>query len=130
MDTHITVQEELLRLGQSVLLGIGCGICYDVFRILRALIPHGWLAVFLEDALFSFLVCFAFQVDAWSFCGGVLRWQQLCGMAIGAAGYLMTIGLVTARMLCRLRMFRQKIAHLFRRLCEKHGESEKISESP
>ena len=130
MDTHITVQQELLRLGQSVLLGIGCGICFDALRLLRALIPHGWLAVFLEDALFSFLFCFAFQVDAWSFCGGALRWQQLCGMGLGAAVYLGSIGLVTARMLCRMRRFRQKIAHLFRHICKKHGVSEKISESP
>lgn len=130
MDTHITVQEELLRLWQSFLTGIGCGVFYDILRLLRALIPHAWLAVFLEDALFSFAVCFAFQVGAWSFCGGVLRWQQLLGIALGTALYLLTFGLVTARMLCRLRIFRQKTAHLFRRICGKHGESEKISESP
>ena len=131
MDTQLTVQEELLRFLRILLLGTACGVFFDLMRLLRALLPHGKLAVFLEDALFSFTVCFVLQVDAWSFCGGALCWQHFCGMALGLAVYLLTCGRVTARMLARLRRFRQRIAGLLLRILFRRNEkSEKISESP
>ena len=131
MDTHITVQTELLRLLRSVLLGAACGVLFDLLRLMRALLPHGSLAVFLEDALFSFIFCFVLQVDAWSFCGGSLRWQHFCGMGIGLACYLLTVGLVTAKMLKRLRLFRQRAVRLIRRCAVRFAkQKEKISENP
>lgn len=131
MDTHIAVQEELLRFLRTLLLGAGCGVLFDSFRILRALLPHEYIAVFLEDAIFSFAVCFVLQVDAWSFCGGSLRWQHFCGMALGLTLYLLTCGRITERMLYRLRRLRQRITGLLKRLLLRHpGKTEKISESP
>lgn len=130
MDTHITVQEELLRFARAGLLGAACGVLFDAMRLLRTLLPHGAIAVFLEDALFSFLFCFVLQIDAWSFCGGTLRFQQFLGMSLGLAVYLLTIGLVTGRMYRRLRQFRSQIYRLFLRLLpRKRRKSEKISEN-
>lgn len=114
MDTHITVQTEMLWFLRAVLLGVGCGVLFDLMRMLRALLPHGRIAVFLEDAVFSFVFCFVWQVDAWSFCGGALRWQHLPGMAAGLLLYLLTVGRVTARMLYRLRQVRRGIRCLLR----------------
>ena len=82
METHITVQEELLRFLRAAALGASCGVLFDFLRFLRALLPHGAVAVFLEDALFSFMFCFVLQVDAWSFCGGSLRFQHFLAMCL------------------------------------------------
>ncbi len=115
METHLTVQEELLHLLRTLLLGLGCGVLFDLLRMLRALLPHGRIAVFLEDALFSFACCFVLQVDAWSFCGGALCWQHMIGLGLGLLIWLLTAGRVTARMLYRLRRFRQRMLRLLRR---------------
>lgn len=130
MDTHITVQEELLRFARAGLLGIGCGVLFDILRLLRTLLPHGAIAVFLEDTLFSFLFCFILQIDAWSFCGGALRFSQFLGMTLGLALYLLTIGLVTRRMFIRLRQFRNRIYQgMLRLLHRKSRKTGKFSEN-
>ena len=131
MDTHITVQEELLRLLRAGVLGLCCGVLFDVLRFLRAVLPHGNTAIFLEDALFAFLFCFVLQVDAWSFCGGALRWPQAFGMLLGLLCYLLTAGLVTGRMLRRMRLFRARcLLFLIRLIRRITGKIENISENP
>lgn len=131
METQITVQTELHRLLFAGMLGLCCGVFFDLLRLLRALFPHGNAAVFIEDALFSFLFCFVFQVDAWSFCGGVPRWPQFLGMLAGFCTYLLTIGRITAGIFRQLRQFRETIRRLllrlFRRIC---GKPEKFFENP
>lgn len=133
MDTHITVQEELLRFLRAAALGTGCGVLFDFLRLLRALLPHHTIAVFLEDAAFSFLFCFVLQVDAWSFCGGSLRMQHFLAMCLGFFVYLLTAGRVTGRMMNRLRQFRRRIYLLMYRILQRirgiREKSEKISEN-
>ena len=114
MQTQLTVHTELLRFGYSLLPGMFCGLLLECFRTLRALLPHHPFAVFLEDTLFSFLCCFILQCYAWSFCGGVLRWQYALGMLGGVAVWLLTAGAVWARILRRLCGFRQRLGRRLR----------------
>ena len=131
MDTQITVQAELLRFLRILLLGGVCGILFDCMRLLRAFLPHGVIAVFLEDTIFSFAVCFVLQVDAWSFCNGALCWQHFCGIWLGLLLWLLTAGRLTAAFLRRIRMLRNRISRLLRCLfCRPANPEEKISESP
>lgn len=117
MQPHISVGTELLRFLRSLLLGLPCGLLLELFRTLRALLPHHPLAVFLEDAVFSFAFCFFLQCYAWSFCAGALRWQYAFGAVLGLAVWLCTAGALWTRMLLRIKRccctIRQKIKRIF-----------------
>ncbi len=134
MHTQLTVHTELLRFLRSLLLGLPCGLLFDLFRTLRALLPHHPAAVFMEDAVYSFLCCFMIQCYAWSFCGGVLRWMYVAGAMIGLVCYLLTIGKVWARMLMRLHttafVIRKKIRFLFVGSHINRENRKKVDESP
>ena len=117
MLTQLTVHTELLRFLRSLLLGLPCGLLFDMLRTLRVLLPHHPAAVFLEDAAYAFFCCFAVQCYAWSFCGGVFRWMYAAGGLLGLTVYMLTAGRVWARILLRLRRaacaIRQKIRRMF-----------------
>lgn len=44
--------EELQKLGLMIGFGIAMAVVYDVFRILRRIIPHNFVAVSTEDLIF------------------------------------------------------------------------------
>lgn len=133
MEQALPVALELRRVLYALPLGLICGLLFDIMRILRALLPHHYIAVFLEDTLFSFLCCFMLQCYAWSFCGGALRWQYAAGAGIGLCLYLLTAGLVISRILRRWSRFchalRKKIRLVFVGKAENTAEAEKIPES-
>ena len=129
MTPHLHVSQELARFAQSLLLGIPAGVLLDLFRTLRALLPHHPLTVFLEDALYTFLLCVLLQCFVWMYADTVLRWQYALGELIGLVLYLLTAGTVWTRMLKRLCAIRQKIFRAFVKNTEKEMSGEKISES-
>lgn len=129
MTPHLAVSQELTRFAQSLLLGIPAGLLLDLFRTLRALLPHHPLTVFLEDALYTFLLCFLLQCFIWMYADTVLRWQYVCGELIGLAVYLLTAGTVWSRVLRRVCTIRQKIRSIFVKNTEKEKPAEKIAES-
>lgn len=50
MSQNILIEARLL--GASVLTGAFLMLVYDLLRILRMIIPHGWAAVGVEDLLY------------------------------------------------------------------------------
>ena len=99
----MTVAEQISLFLRSILLGLPAGLLLDEFRTLRALLPHRWLPVFLEDTVYVFLCIFMVQCYAWMYAGGAFRWQYAAGACLGLALYLVTVGAVWMRMLKRLR---------------------------
>lgn len=120
---HTTVPEELRRFFGSMLLGIPAGLLFDLLRTLRAFLPHPSPVVFLEDALYAFLLCFLLQCYAWTWADGILRLQYACGGLIGLSVYLLTVGTLWARLLAAVRhvlyLIRQKTARAFVKNTEK-----------
>lgn len=126
---HQTVQTQLQQLLQSFLLGVPAGVLLEIFRTLRALLPHHAVTVFIEDTLYSFAICFLLQCYAWMYADGVLRWYHAAGALCGLCVWLITAGAVWARMLFRFRRFRGCIAAGMRRVCAKKTAQQKnISE--
>ena len=130
MTPHLTVAQELTRFAQSQLLGIPAGLLLDLFRTLRALLPHHPLTVFFEDALYAFSLCLLLQCFVWMYADTALRWQYALGELLGLGMYLLTAGRVWGRCLLRLRRFRQRIGRFFTLHTEKNVQQKKISESP
>ena len=130
MTPHLTVAQELMRFVQSLLLGLPAGLLLDLFRTLRALLPHHPLTVFLEDALYSFSLCLLLQCFVWMFADTALRWQYALGEMLGLLLYLLTAGRVWGRCLFRIRRFRQRIRRMLMLHTEKSIQQKKNSESP
>ena len=110
--------EARLFLG-SCLLGLPIGLLLDIFRTLRALLPHPKFVVFLEDALLSLAGCVLLQLYATVFARDSLRWYFALGAALGLALYLLTIGLLWGRCLGVLRKILRGIARLVGRMRQK-----------
>lgn len=91
-ETFYTVHEQLVLFGLSCLFGGALGVCYDVFRALRVLMPHNtWLVVF-EDVLFMagysvFLMAFTSGAAR-----GELRFYFVIGNLLGFIIYFFTVG--------------------------------------
>ncbi|MBR5722314.1 MAG: spore cortex biosynthesis protein YabQ [Oscillospiraceae bacterium] len=129
MTPHLTVGQEMMRFAQSMLLGLPAGLLLDLFRTLRALLPHHALTVFLEDALYTFLLCLLLQCFVWMYADTALRWQYAFGELLGLSVYFLTAGRLWGHFLLRIRRLRQRIGRMLTVHAEKNAEQKKISES-
>ena len=108
----ISVSQQTMTFLQSLLLGAALGMLYDVFRILRLLIPSGKVISFVEDIVY-FLLCgvisFAFLIAVNN---GIIRAYLLAGELLGAVLYYFTLGKFIYRIFLSpfVRLF-QAIAH-------------------
>ena len=75
----------------SVLLGVGIGVLYDLFRAVRVLFRHKSWLVAVEDVLFSLLAGFAVFTFNTALTGK-LRAFTLFGMTCGAVVEHFTVG--------------------------------------
>lgn len=91
-ETFRTVEEELLLLGGSVLLGIPAGIFFDLLRFFRRIIPHHAAAVLLEDIFFLLLVSFLLLCYVSAFARGEFRFYYVFGCLCGFGLYEALVG--------------------------------------
>ncbi len=72
-------------------MGFLLGICYDIFRLLRAFV-HNVVFTFIADVLF----CLLSGIVGFSFClvvtDGIVRAYVLIGFAVGFSAYRRTVG--------------------------------------
>ncbi len=112
----ISVSQQTITFLQSTLLGIGLGMLYDLFRILRLIIPSGKIISFVEDIIY-FLLCgvisFAFLLAVNN---GIVRGYLLIGEFLGAALYYFTLGKLIYRVADKLILFFKKFLSLFYRI--------------
>lgn len=113
----ISLADQTMDFLLALAFGAGLGALYDVFRILRALIPTGKILIFFEDLLY-WCVCgvltflFILGVNA-----GEIRGYLIVGELLGAMVYYGTIGRLIMRsaqaisrgIRCVLRFLRDKI---------------------
>lgn len=86
--------EELRKMGMMMLFGAGMSALYDVFRILRRIIPHNKVAVSGEDLIYwlcMIIPTFAFVVEIND---GVFRLYLILGILLGIFLYCKTLGKV------------------------------------
>ena len=93
---------------KSVGLGTVTGALFLLFRLLRGLVPHHWIAVFFEDLLlccFSSLLLFYFLFTCNA---GIPRFYLLCGDAVGFCLCLRCFGPLVDRLLFLLPVKNEK----------------------
>ena len=137
----VPISEEARLFLMSCLLGVPLGMLFDLFRTLRALLPHHPVIVFLEDTFFALCFCVSLQLYASAFGQDALRWYYALGALLGLALWLLTLGALWMRLLRGIRRMLGKILHSFGRIMQKtarlfvrntkkSGPAEKIGETP
>lgn len=103
----------------SVVFGFALGAFYDVFRILRLIIPTGTIAAFVEDTLFWLISAFSTFLFILNINSGEIRWYILLGIFAGALIYHVSIGALVVRFSKALIALIHKLAHLLANLFRK-----------
>lgn len=85
------ILDELSFLLHSFLLGIGMIIFYDIFRILRRLIPHKTIFVSIEDMIYWMVCAVLIFLMLYRENDGIIRWFAIAGMTGGMFLYNGTI---------------------------------------
>ena len=101
-ETFFTVHEELILFGFSCLFGAALGVCYDVFRALRLIVPHNFALVMAEDIVFFIGYCIFLSAFTAAAARGELRVYFIIGNFLGFAVYIITVGSVVIRTLRKL----------------------------
>lgn len=107
-------QEQLRLFLQSILLGVGIGVVYDLLRAPRRVFGFGWAATAVCDALFWLVLLAALFEFNLLFAMGQSRYFVLAGVAGGAALYFQ---LISAVVLAVLEGVLQGIVRLIAGLC-------------
>lgn len=85
------ILEESQFMLHAVLMGVIITFGYDVFRLLRRVIPHGNLLVSIEDLLFWVLCSIGIFYLFYTENNGSFRWFAILGAAAGMFGYRKTL---------------------------------------
>jgi len=93
----------------TVLFGVGVGIFYDLFRVLRKTMPHASFAVQLEDVFFWVAVtgCMFYFMLSQNY--GEIRPFTLIGAACGLAIYFATVSQYVVKTLAAVVAFICKV---------------------
>lgn len=113
MAVSETIGHEALLFGISMLAGAGLFLLYDILRIIRRILPHGTVAVGIED-FFYWLVCTGVVfVMLYRENDGMVRGFALLGMAVGTVLYY----LLLSRYVVSLHVFLLKsVLHLLHKV--------------
>lgn len=75
----------------SLLLGIVISFTYDLFRILRRIVPHGVIVMSLEDLVFWMCTTAGIFYMLYYESNGMVRWFSVLGAAAGMLLYKKTL---------------------------------------
>jgi spore cortex biosynthesis protein YabQ len=92
MSAAENIIAELLILKDAFLVGLAMVVVYDLFRLLRRIIPHGVIWISIEDSIYWILFGVLFFVLLYRENDGVMRLYIVIGIIIGAVAYYLLIG--------------------------------------
>ncbi len=135
-ETYVSVENQLLLFGGACLLGIPCGLAFDLLRLLRRLIPHHAIVTALEDAVFLVLCGILLMGYTSAFALGDFRMYYAIGCLIGFILYECTLGrplLFVGGHLCLcirrpIRWFWESLASICRKVSQSFVETTKKTE--
>ena len=113
MDSSIGSQT--MQFLYACLLGVGFGIFYDVFRILRCAFPTGRVIAFAQDVVYFSVCALATFLFLMNFNAGQIRFYIILGEVIGAALYFCTLSLLIMGVSkAIIRIFKKVLGFLYR----------------
>lgn len=86
--------EQSMTVGQALLTGVIMGVYYDLFRIIRRIIPCGYASIVAQDVFFWVTSAVGvFFVCIWC-TGGILRIIFVLAVLLGWGTYSATVGML------------------------------------
>ncbi|MDF2566818.1 MAG: yabQ [Oscillospiraceae bacterium] len=89
---EVSISEQSLIFLYSCVLGIGLGIVYDIFRIIRLAIKTGPIIIFIQDTIYFMVAAFSTFTFLLFFTDGQIRVYVLIGEFLGWILYYFTMG--------------------------------------
>lgn len=127
LESFFTSGQQMNLFVMSCLFGIPIGIVFDIFRAFRIVVPHGKIAVVIEDIFFFllygvFIMCFTITAARSEF-----RFFYCFGNLLGFVLYFTTVGSVITKILrtiieklrTLLRIPAKKIALIYKKTIDK-----------
>ena len=104
---------EVRLFGVSLVMGVWLMILYDILRVFRAVLPHGTLAVNLEDLVY-FVYCGFQTFDMlYVYQNGIIRFYAIGAVGLGMILYERIVGRNLRNYLKKVcKSFRMKIGKL------------------
>lgn len=82
-EVFFSTKEEIAKFFLACLLGLFLGAVYDLFRVLRRIIPHNNFLVFVEDFLYMLFSSLCFFIFSMELVRGALRLYVFAGVCAG-----------------------------------------------
>lgn len=93
----------------AAVLGAALGVLYDMFRVLRSVLPHGKAATFFEDVIYMLIFGLVLFIFSTALIGSV-RYYSAAGMIVGWIIQRLTIGNAVVFIVRKILLFiRRKI---------------------
>lgn len=120
------ISGELFKLAMSIGFGAAMAAIYDIFRILRRIVPHNTVAVSTEDLLFW--VCLGFPAFGFVLFinDGIFRLYFVLGIMLGIFAYRETVSRILVKFIVFLL---KKIIKIFTAVLKKIHKAFKIKSS-
>lgn len=85
------IYTESLHIGYAILWGLELAIIYDAFAVLRILVKHKNIFIYIEDFIYwMFCAIFVFE-HLFEIGNGHMRWYMAFGVGIGMLSYKLTL---------------------------------------
>jgi len=82
----------------SNIVGAGIGVIYDIFRIIRIILPKTKTIIFFEDILFCLTAAPVMSIFIFNTGYGIVRGFSILGAIIGFSVYYFTVGKIIYRL--------------------------------
>ena len=102
MQVSEAIGSELFFLGLSVLCGIGLVFAYDIFRIVRRLVPHGNLWIGVEDICYWMFCTVAVFLLLYQGNDGRMRGFAFLGIITGGTVYALLLSRIVVKMCVKI----------------------------
>lgn len=112
LETFFTVNEQTQLFLLSCVLGVPLGILFDVFRVIRSVLPHNTILVVIEDLLY--MIIYAVFMTAFTIVAsrGDYRFFYTIGNILGFALYFFTAGNIMLGVIRRIIGWIHSFLHL------------------
>lgn len=102
LESFFSVSQQARLFLLSCLFGIPLGILFDIFRVIRAVLPHNTLLVVIEDTIYMFLYAVFMMAFTITAARGEYRFFYTIGNFLGFALYFFTAGNVIVGVIRRI----------------------------
>lgn len=109
LDNFFSLSYECQIFLYSIILGIGLGIVFDIFRVIRAVIPHNNFFVAFEDILFMLIWTFSLVIFSVELSGGNIRFFCFVGTFLGFVIYFFSVGKIVITFIRNISSFIRQI---------------------